>query len=127
MLEELADEIARSGAARPAALVADLTERGAAKGLARSAREALGVVDILVNNAGGGVNGYQTALGDRDEGREVFEVNVWSPAALVAELGPGMRQRRKGAVVNVSSMMQVMPWPTLGVYTASKAALGRLS
>ena len=42
---------------------------------------------------------------------------------MVAALVPGMRVRGTGAVVNVTSFMQVMHWPTMGGYTASKAAL----
>jgi short-subunit dehydrogenase len=101
--------------------------RGAADELGRAVLEALGPVDILVNNAGGGVGGRQMAVGDRDEGREVFELNVWSPVVLVQRLVPGMRQRRLGAVVNVTSMAQVMTWPFMGHYTASKAALASLT
>src|SRR5207302_8007406 len=40
---------------------------------------------------------------------------------------PAMRARRTGAVVNVTSVMQVMTWPMMGYYTASKAALGGLT
>jgi len=123
-LESLADEIERTGGARPAVFVADLSKRGAAEDLAASAVSALGSIDILINNAGGGVGGYQAVIGDRDEARDLFELNVWSPAALVAALVPPMRRSGTGSVVNVTSAMQVMPWPTLGTYMASKAALG---
>lgn len=123
LLDQLAAEIEEAHGIPPAALVTDLSVRGAADELATTALEALGQVDILVNNAGGGVGGRQTAVGDRDEGREVFELNVWSPVALVSRLVPAMRQRQLGAVVNVTSMAQVMTWPFMGHYTASKAAL----
>ena len=122
-LEQLADEVVAAGWSRPAVLPADLSVRGAAKDLAAAAVEALGRVDILVNNAGGGVGGLQWTVGDRDEGRETFEVNFWSPLALIQELVPAMRERGRGAVVNVTSIQQVVTWGGLGHYGATKAAL----
>lgn len=126
-LRDLADELADRGFVRPHPIVADLSTRGAAAEAAGAAIAELGHVDVLVNNAGGGVHGWETVLGDGPEAREVFELNVWAPQALIAALAPAMRDRRRGTVVNVTSMMQIMPWPTTGIYAASKAALGALT
>ena len=82
---------------------------------------------MLINNAGGGVGGAQWTVGDADPAREAFEVNYWSPLALVARMVPGMRERRQGAVVNVTSMSQVSTWPVFGAYAATKAALALAS
>jgi len=123
LLERVADEIAAAGGRRPVVLPTDLSRRGAAARLAADATEALGQVDVLINNAGAGVGGTQWVVGDRDEGREVFETNFWSPLALVQALVPPMRDRGDGAVVNVTSISQVMAWGGLGHYSASKAAL----
>jgi uncharacterized protein len=122
-LDEVAGEVEARGGERPAVLVADLARRGAAASLAGAATEALGGVDVLVNNAGGGVGGRIWAVGDRDEAREAFEVNLWSPLALARELVPAMLDRGSGAVVNVTSMAQVNTWPGFGAYGATKAAL----
>ena len=48
---------------------------------------------------------------------------MWSPIALTARLVPAMRERGIGSVVNITSMAQVMSWPFMGHYCASKAAL----
>ena len=122
LLETLADEIAATGRQRPVVLTTDLSQRGAAHALAAEALEALGVVDVLVNNAGGGVGGSQWSVGDSEQGREAFEINHWSPLALIHDLVPPMRERGHGAVVNVTSGAQVTAWPGFGAYAATKAA-----
>jgi short-subunit dehydrogenase len=124
LLDEVAGGIAAGGRPRPHVLEADLARRGAATELADAAREALGGVDVLINNAGGGVGGAIFSIGDRDQAREAMEVNFWSPLALTAALVPAMRERGRGAVVNVTSGAQVMTWPGFGGYAATKAALG---
>jgi short-subunit dehydrogenase len=123
LLESLAAEIASNGGPAPAIFEADLSVRGAARELATAAEDALGEIDVLINNAGGGVGGRITAVGDRDEPREAFEVNFWSPLALVQALAPGMVKRERGAIVNVSSMGQITTWPSFGAYAATKGAL----
>src|SRR4051794_19584881 len=57
LLDEVATEIAGSGAPAPVVVECDLSQRGTAAELASRARESLGEVDVLVNNAGGGVGG----------------------------------------------------------------------
>jgi short-subunit dehydrogenase len=123
LLEALAEEIGPGGAAAPVVLEADLSRRGAAELLASEAESALGRIDVLVNNAGGGVGGMIATVGDRDEAREAFEINYWSPLALINALVPKMMERGRGAVVNVTSMAQVGTWPGFGAYAATKAAL----
>jgi short-subunit dehydrogenase len=122
-LESLAEEIAAAGQPAPAVIEADLSEPGAAAELARASLTALDQVDVLVNNAGGGVGGRIAAVGDREEAREAFEVNYWSPLALIQALAPPMQTRGDGAIVNVTSMGQVSTWPGFGAYAATKAAL----
>src|SRR3954469_5184618 len=124
LLESLADEVAARGGVRPVVVDADLAQRGAAAWLAGEAVAALGRVDVLINNAGGGVGGSQWAVGDDDAARDAFEVNYWSPLALIGALVPAMREARSGAVVNVTSIAQVNTWPAFGAYAATKAALG---
>jgi short-subunit dehydrogenase len=122
-LESLAEEIEAAGGARPAVIEADLSARGAAREVAAAALKELGEIDVLINNAGGGVGGRIAAVADREEAREAFEVNYWSPLALVQALEPPMRERGSGAVVNVTSMGQITTWPGFGAYAATKAAL----
>src|SRR4051812_9918368 len=122
-LERLADEAEAAGAVRPVVIDADLGQRGRAAELAERALAALGRVDVLVNNAGASVQGLTWVGGDRDETREVFETNIWSPLALAAAVAPGMIERGAGVIVNTGSMVRVSPFPHLGHYAASRAAL----
>src|SRR4051794_36059161 len=118
-LEQLAGELAKAGASRPVVAPADLSRRGAAAELAAE----VGDVDALINNAGASMQGLSWVVGDRDEARQVLETNLWSPLALIAALAPAMVERGRGAIVNVGSMVRVAPFPHLGHYAASRAAL----
>ena len=126
-LEELAGEMAGAGHERPVVLATDLTKRGAAADLATRAAAELGQIDILINNAGASAVGSQWDMGDGDAARELFELNYWSPMALIQALVPPMRRRRDGAVVNVTSLSGVTPWVCTGHYSSTKAALSLAS
>jgi uncharacterized protein len=123
-LRALAAEVEAAGGAPPVVLVEDLGQRGSAERLADRAAEALGTVDVLVNNAGVPMQALTWVAGDRDEAREVFETNLWSPLALARALVPAMIERGHGVIVNVSSMAGLSPIPRLGIYAASRAGLG---
>jgi short-subunit dehydrogenase len=126
LLEDLAEEIAAGGHRRPEVAPADLSEPGAAQGLATAALSALdGSLDVLINNAGASLTGAQSMIGDMPDARAVFEVNLWSPLALSAAVVPVMRTAGAGTIVNVTSTVQAVPLPLLGYYAASKAALAQ--
>ena len=122
-LELLADEIEAAGGLRPSVVVADLSVRGQAEAAARGILDELDGVDILVNNAGGAVGGSTWAVADGDEARADFEVDLWSPLALIGAIVPGMRRRGHGTVVNVTSLRQILVWPSFGQNGAAQAAL----
>jgi short-subunit dehydrogenase len=126
-LRELAGELSARGAPAPVVLAADLSRPGAAAEVAARAQIELGGVDVLVNNAGASIQGLAWVAGELAQAREVFETNLWSPLALVAELVPAMIERGAGAIVNTGSMAQVSPFPHLGHYAASRAALASIT
>jgi NAD(P)-dependent dehydrogenase (short-subunit alcohol dehydrogenase family) len=82
----------------------------------------IGVIDILVNNAGYGVEGTIEEVGD-EALRAQYETNVFAPWRLCRAVLPGMRERAKGAIVNVSSFGAHVPFPGIGAYRSSKFAL----
>jgi short-subunit dehydrogenase len=87
-----------------------------------------GRIDLLVNNASTLGETPLPTLADSDLDRwpEVFELNARAPIHLVQLALPSLRERG-GAVVNISSDAATGPYPTWGVYGASKAALDQLS
>jgi short-subunit dehydrogenase len=122
-LAELAEELSPIAGERPIVLTADLGKRGEARQLAEAATAALGSIDVLINNAGASIQGLVWVVGDRGEAREVIETNLWSPLALTAALAPAMIERSEGVIVNVGSLARISPFPHLGHYAASRAAL----
>ncbi|MGK6320297.1 SDR family oxidoreductase [Sphingomonas sp. DT-204] len=83
-------------------------------------------IDVLVNNAGvGWLNALEGT--PMETMRRVFETNLFGTVAMMQAVLPGMRERRSGVIVNVSSSSTLKPLPLLSVYRASKAALNALT
>lgn len=85
-----------------------------------------GRIDVLVNNAGYGLMAT-IEEGDDAAVRRLFETNLFGAATLMRAVLPGMRARRTGMVVNVSSTAGTRGLPGSGYYCASKAALESLT
>jgi short-subunit dehydrogenase/MoaA/NifB/PqqE/SkfB family radical SAM enzyme len=105
-----------------AAIPADLSKPGEAARLAREAIAAVGHIDVLINNAG---VGYFALMAEATEEniRRLFEVNTFSPLALIKTLLPEMLKKGGGRLINIVSCAGRVPIPTVGVYGGSKSAL----
>lgn len=85
-----------------------------------------GVIDVLVNNAGvGWLNAVEGT--SMETVRQVFETNTFSMVAMMQAVLPGMRDRGRGMIVNISSSTTFKPLPLLSIYRASKAAVNALT
>jgi NAD(P)-dependent dehydrogenase (short-subunit alcohol dehydrogenase family) len=81
---------------------------------------------VLVNNAGRSHVGAAEETTDA-ELRDLFEVHVFGPAALVRAVLPHMRSRRSGSIVQISSMGGQLSFAGFGAYSATKFALEGMS
>ncbi|WP_037676344.1 oxidoreductase [Streptomyces griseus] len=108
------------------ALSLDVTDTAAAQAAVRDVVERYGRIDVLVNNAGRThVGAFEETT--EDELRELFDLHVFGPAALTRAVLPHMRERRSGAIVQMSSMGGQMSFAGFSAYSGTKFALEGLS
>jgi NAD(P)-dependent dehydrogenase (short-subunit alcohol dehydrogenase family) len=122
-------DIADIAAAHPKTclpLKLDMRDRGQITAAARETEARFGAIDSLVNNAG---YGYRAAVEEAAAGdiRDLFETNFFGLVFLTQEVLPGMRARKRGLIVNISSVAGRMAHAGSGYYSASKFAVEGLS
>ncbi|MET0505255.1 MAG: oxidoreductase [Luteibacter sp.] len=103
-------------------LALDVTDDAQVAAAVRAATERFGRIDVLVNNAG---YGYQASIEEAEdkEIRAQFEANVFGLFAMTRAVLPGMRERRAGHVINITSVAGLIGFPGSGYYAASKHAV----
>ncbi len=131
--DELARDIHRKGG-EAVVIQADLSQKGAAKNVARAAQKAFGGVDILVNNA---AIFWPTPLDDLSEKQldAFYAVNLKAPYILCSEIGRHMKRRAEksghladgGAILNIACLAGLRPWKTHIPYSISKAGVVSLT
>ncbi|KDE90691.1 oxidoreductase [Stenotrophomonas maltophilia] len=104
----------------------DVTDTAAINALVADIETNIGSIDVLVNNAGYGHEGIleESTLAEL---RQQFEVNVFAPAALIKAVPPHMRARRRGHILNITSMGGFITMPGIAWYCGSKFALEGIS
>jgi len=117
----LVAEIERDGG-RAIAVEADVSDEAQVDAMFARARDELGPVDVLVNNAG---REKPFALVDMplEEWNAVLAVNLTGPFLCARALARGLAPSAGGVIVNVSSVHELIPWPTFSHYCASKGGL----
>jgi NAD(P)-dependent dehydrogenase (short-subunit alcohol dehydrogenase family) len=108
------------------ALTLDVTRPEHRTAAVEQAESRFGGTDVLVNNAGIDFLGAIEEQDERDY-RNLFEVNFFAAVALLRRVLPGMRLRKRGTIVNVSSMDGLASLPLNGYYSSSKFALEGLT
>jgi len=126
-LEELRGQIEAKGG-RAVVYPTDLADMDACDRMVRRVLEEHGRVDVLVNNAGRSIRRSLAQSLDRFHDFErTMRLNYFGAVKLMLAVIPGMRERRAGHVINISSIgVQAYP-PRFGAYVASKSALAALS
>lgn len=92
------------------------------QGVAQAIILANGNIDVLINNAGFGQAGALEDL-TRETIREQFETNVFGLIELTNAVLPYMREKNKGHIINISSILGIISLPFRGAYNASKYAV----
>ena len=124
-LAALAGELAAAGA-EAYVLALDLLDPGAAAAIGATLTAHGLVCDVLVNNAGRGSVGAAAELPAADQ-LGCLDLNLRAAMALTLAALPGMKQRRRGGVLNVGSIAGFIPGPGMAAYYASKAGLRSFS
>jgi NAD(P)-dependent dehydrogenase (short-subunit alcohol dehydrogenase family) len=111
---------------RVLALALDVTRPDQVADAVGQAEQRFEGVDVLVNNAG---YGYRAAVeeGEDAEVRTLFETHFFGAVAMIRAVLPGMRARRSGAIVNISSIGAQLTPVGSGYYSAAKSAIEGLS
>lgn len=117
----------REGGAQVIGVAANVGKADEVQTLIDATNAAFGPVDILVNNAA--TNIHFGPLLDADDGMwlKMLDTNLLSAVRLCRLVVPGMRERRRGKIVNVASVDGIQPGIGRGVYGALKAALIQLT
>src|ERR1019366_7802498 len=104
----------------------DVTNAAEAAEAVKKAETTFGSIDVLVNNAG---YGYVGAVeeSEEDEIRAIIETNFFGLERMIRAVLPGMRRRRHGGIVNLSSIGGLVGFPGTGYYNATKFAVEGLS
>jgi len=120
-LERVAGDIRRlGGMALP--IPADLRDERALPGIVDQTQNSLGPVDILVNSA---ANVYTSPIHSTDMSAwdATLAVNLRAPTQLCSLVLPGMRERKRGYIINLSSEAGSIVYAEMGAYAVSKHAL----
>ncbi|MDN7899793.1 oxidoreductase [Burkholderia cepacia] len=111
---------------RAFARVLDVTDFDRIDGVVAEIEANVGPVDVLVNNAGYGHEGIMEEA-PLAEMRRQFDVNVFGAVAMMKAIVPFMRERRRGRILNITSMGGHITMPGIAYYCGSKFALEGIS
>lgn len=111
---------------RAVVLPLDVTDSSQIVRTVAKAERTFGSIDVLVNNAG---YGYYAAVeeGEEKEIRALFDTNFFGLAEVTRRVLPGMRARKKGFIVNITSVGGLVAFVGSGYYAATKFAVEGLS
>lgn len=123
---EMLADLGRRYEDRVLTVVLDVTDKLSIEQAVAEAERRFGRIDVLVNAAG---YGYLAAIeeGEEEGVRAQFETNVFGLLAVTKRILPGMRARKSGRIVNISSLGGLVAFAATGYYHATKFALEALS
>ncbi len=119
-LRELAQEVDLAGRGEIVPIVADLARHDGVDLVAREVQSRDLTVDILVNNAGVGYLGPLETV-DRDKTISMIDLNCRAVVDMTIRFLPGMKERKRGAIIILSSVVGTVPAPWFSAYSGTKA------
>ncbi|CAD6537086.1 oxidoreductase [Paraburkholderia sabiae] len=124
--EQARDAFEAQAPGRAVARMLDVTDFDAIDHVVADIEASVGPIDVLVNNAGYGHEGVmeESPLADM---RRQFDVNVFGAVAMMKAVLPAMRKRRRGHILNITSMGGFITMPGISYYCGSKFALEGIS
>src|SRR4029450_8106396 len=104
----------------------DVRDEASAKARVDEVRSRAGRIDVVINNAGVNLVGAveETSIG---QAQALFDTNVIGVLRMMQAVLPDMRRQGSGLIVNISSILGLIPAPFMGVYASSKHAIEGLS
>src|SRR5215468_6324650 len=104
----------------------DVRDEASAKACIDEVRSRAARIDVLINNAGVNLVGAveETSI---SQAQALFDTNVIGILRMVQAVLPGMRRQGAGLIVNISSILGLIPAPYMGVYAGTKHAVEGLS
>ncbi|CDN16600.1 MAG: SDR family oxidoreductase [Richelia sp.] len=119
-LTQLAQKLQEQYKLEVEVIVQDLTESDAATKIFNTTQAKDLTIDLLINNAGFGDYG-EFAERDGERQMKMLQLNIVALVDLTHKYLPLMRKRRRGSIINVSSIAAFQPMPYFSVYAATKA------
>ena len=104
----------------------DVRDAASVEACVDAVRSRAGRIDVLINNAGVNLVGAveETGIG---QAQALFDTNVIGVLRMIQAVLPGMRRQGRGMIVNIGSILGLIPAPFMGVYASSKHAIEGLS
>ena len=113
---------AATGADGITMLVCDVTDEASVQAMVAKVLELAGGIDLLVNNAGIGLLGGAEESSSA-QAQALFDVNVFGVLRVTNAVLPTMRRQGKGRIINMSSILGLIPSPYNALYSATKHAV----
>src|SRR5215207_1673455 len=100
----------------------DVTDDGSVAGVVRELLQRSGRIDVLVNNAGLGIAGAAEES-SIEQARALFDTNLFGSIRMARAVLPQMRKQGSGRIINLSSVLGLVPAPFGALYAATKHAM----
>lgn len=124
--DELVAALGTTDTSRLLPLSLDLTDEAAVVTAIAATTDRFGGIDVVVNNAGYGFLGAVEEVTDA-EARTMFDVQIFGVWNVLRAVLPQLRSNRSGHIINISSIVGLIPFAGWGLYAAGKYALEGLT